>query len=164
MTKQKRTDIVATIRAMVTGRIIGSDPAELEGGDTTAAVYAYTYEALSAGGLPEFGSPEWVVLADDDPRKTHAVTLAALAHLNQQAADATAHVEASHDVAAGMNMLGVKPRPRDTHEALQRRRTSLLEKPAQTAAAIAAAARFSWGSFERQLARDTHTDESRQAA
>ena len=161
MKQQQRDDILAAIPAMVADRVIGADPAELEAGDTTAAVYAYAHEALCTEGLPEFGSPEWVVLADDDPRKTHAVTLAALAHLVDQAVSASEQVEASHDVAEAMGTLGVKPRPRDTHAALQRRRRSLMEKPAQpaqTAAAIAAQVRFSWASFERQLARTTRTE------
>lgn len=157
MGKTPRTDIITEIRELVAGFIIGADPSELQAGDTAAAVYAYTHQALHTERLHEFGTPEWVVLADDDPRKTHAVTLAALAYLNQQAATAAAHVQTSEDVRNGMREHGVTVGP--GHAEIVRRRTVALDAaPADTAAQIMAKARYSWASFERQLARDTHTD------
>ena len=159
MATTKRADIIEDIRELVAGFVAGADPSELQPGDTTAAVYAYTHQALHAEELPQFGTPEWAVLADDDPRKTHAVTLAALAHLNQQAAEATGHIQTSNDVRDAMREHGVTAAP--GHAEIVRRRALALEAtPARTPEQIAAQTRYSWESFERQLARDTGTTDS----
>ena len=47
--------------------------------DTQAAVLHAVSRSLAAGALPEFGSPEWVSLPVDDPRRAHACVRAALA-------------------------------------------------------------------------------------
>jgi hypothetical protein len=47
--------------------------------DTLAAVHRFVSVALTAGSVPEFGSPEWVELATDDPARGYATTRAALA-------------------------------------------------------------------------------------
>jgi hypothetical protein len=46
--------------------------------DTTAAVFRAVSDALSAGPLPQFGSPDWVALDEWDVRRYQATIRAAL--------------------------------------------------------------------------------------
>jgi hypothetical protein len=47
--------------------------------DTTDAVFRAVSDSLSAGPLPQFGSPDWVALDEWDVLRYHAVLRAALA-------------------------------------------------------------------------------------
>lgn len=91
--------------------------------------------ASRIGQIPEVGSPEWVSLPANDPRKTGAVAMAAVQRVRaiagiedrarfeveqMQVQWSAAQKQASLDVGAAMRDLGIKPGP--SHAELQRRR------------------------------------------
>ncbi len=76
-------------------------PPAAEWPDTIEAVHRWCADALTAGALPVFGSPEWCAL-EEGPAKSQAAVRAALAWWAEQwsraDASARAHVDASHAI------------------------------------------------------------------
>jgi len=76
------------------------------------ALFEYISPALKCDGdVPKFGTSEWVLLANDDPRKHAAVIRAALVGWHVDLAKRQAHMEASWAISAALAQCGYFDRP-----------------------------------------------------